>query len=884
MISAKKRLSLAVLSVLMVLCLATAGITALALTTDDTITYPFQTGENAFQYAPTWHGATASEDYWQFFRVNIPSTKLDDFDYLAMQVQLTGNPGLTVGALADNVSDIRFDTASKDGEKCYFVTEDGAITELSVLYASINLGLNAKGMLLLPKASLNWRWGTDTKIKALYFTTNALYNRDFTIKVGEIGYYKGEPSQGNFTKLLSLEKGCKESNYSTDNAVKTPVTYPTYKTESYPFRVGENAFLNAPTWKGKTEQATDNVYQLLQPKFGKIDLNGIDYLAVQIKVKKGNPGLTVGAHTDNNGRYATYAEKEKAVKLVKADGTAQELDIKYSSITLHEGDEGMLLIPTDTLSWVSWAADEARDLTRINSIFFETNALYNWNFEITVGEIGYYVGTPGENGSIYTELLDLDGGELLSNYYVADSTLVFPSEEKDPNAVPETVDYPFLTGAKAFEKAVVWTGTAAKSAKDNWQTFTLKFDAEADLSKATWLVVQYKAMTGAPGITYGVERNDARYSIVGHDRTKSYMISEDGTVTLASQYQYDASNVSGSGALLINFNEMGWQFGSDANKDLTKVKQLIFTTNSFYNWNFEIAVGEVGFYTGTLGEDAVYTKLVDISEGNKFASASATSQIEGDCGSVRTYKTDRLVYGDVTLNWLATGKSAASFAVWTGGSYGTVEIVSDSYGDDAVKLTATGANPSGDQYTATTIADGIKWDWSGSKGVTFWARNDSDIEVSFNLEIDVCNNEYVNNDKGHNARFNIKQGNRFILYDVNTGKQTIYMTRPCTTLPVGFEGWVFVPFTAFSQADWSVTSQGAMALSLFRDENNCFTSGSWASYVAITVHAPSYQDKSFSFNKLGSYKVTPSFISACNPETSTAKSVPTLMDLPKEEN
>ena len=106
------------------------------------------------------------------------------------------------------------------------------------------------------------------------------------------------------------------------------------------------------------------------------------------------------------------------------------------------------------------------------------------------------------------------------------------------------------------------------------------------------------------------------------------------------------------------------------------------------------------------------------------------------------------------------------------------------------------------------------------------------------------------------------------------------MTRPCATLPVAFEGWVFVPFTAFNQAQWSVNDQGAMARNLFIDENNVFNSDAWVSYLAITVHAPTYKDKSFSLNKFGSYTTTPSFVSGVIAETETAKSVPTLMDLP----
>lgn len=688
MTSTSKRLLVAVLAVVLTLSVATLGITAFAVTTTDTIEYPFAKGDNAFKYAPTWQGAEKADTYksmsdaWQFFQIKFAKNlNLDDFDYLALQVKTTGNPGLTVGGI-NPANSGRFDTAEGvNGNKVYLVSESGTINELTIQNGAVNMGLNASGMLLLPKSQLAWRWDSATQaIYCAYFTAHAQWNYAFTLTVGEIGYYKGEPTEGNFTKLIDLSKGYNKDNYYTGNAV----------------------------------------------------VNGI----------------------------------------------------------------------------------------------------------------------------------------------------TFPSEDNKENTVPETMEYPFAKGNKAFDNAVVWAGTASADSADNWQTLKVNFDNETDLSNATWLAVQYSAKTGAPGITYAVQNKDARYSIAGHNGTKAYMVAEDGTVSLAGVYQNDANNVSNTGALLINFNEMGWQFGSDANKSLTAVKQFILTTNSKYNWNFEIVIGEIGYYTGTLGEDAVYHKLLDTSAGNKLAQITATSDLEANRCTVRANKVDRTQYGAVTLNWLATGKTASSFAVWDGGSYGKAEMVTDSYGDDAVRLTSTGANPTGDQYTATTIADGVKWTLTNAKGITFWARNDSDIEVSFNLEIDICNNNYTNNGKGHNARFNIKQGNRFVLYDVKTGKQTIYMTRPCATLPVGFEGWVFVPFTAFNQAEWSVSGQGAMARNLFVDDNNVFNAESWVSYIAITVHAPTYQGKAFSLNKFGSYTTTPSFVSGVIAETDTAKSVPTLMDLP----
>ena len=179
-------------------------------------------------------------------------------------------------------------------------------------------------------------------------------------------------------------------------------------------------------------------------------------------------------------------------------------------------------------------------------------------------------------------------------------------------------------------------------------------------------------------------------------------------------------------------------------------------------------------------------------------------------------------------------------------------MTTDTYGDDAVKLQATEVNAEGDSYTAIDIASG-RVDWSAFNGVTFWARNDSDKEVSFNFEID-CRHE----GREIKDRFNIKQGHRFWLYDVNTGKTSIYMTKPVATLPVGFEGWVRIPFTAFDRASWS--NNGLV-------KADFMSAGTVATYLAITIHAPTYRYLPFSVNKIGAYGTTPIWESAYVPGT-----------------
>ena len=105
-----------------------------------------------------------------------------------------------------------------------------------------------------------------------------------------------------------------------------------------PVVTSDDPFAYAPVWKGQTSQASGDTWQFLQPIFGVKDLTAATHLTIQIKVVKGNFGMTVGAHTQEGGRYATYGAKTAGAKLLRADGTSKDLDILYDSITLNQGD------------------------------------------------------------------------------------------------------------------------------------------------------------------------------------------------------------------------------------------------------------------------------------------------------------------------------------------------------------------------------------------------------------------------------------------------------------------------------------------------------------------------------------------------------------------
>lgn len=629
---------------------------------------------------------------------------------------------------------------------------------------------------------------------------------------------------------------------------------------TYPYTTGADAFRYAPTFTMPTaeEAAAYNAananghweFVQVSTDAATADLTSADYVAVQLRVDAGNPNLTAGLLSGNN-RYIAHggaagAEGNSTVYFVGENGEVETRETVFDAIPFKSGDCGMLLMPLDQMIW-QW--EGTKTLETVSAWYFTANTLYNSGYVMTIGSVGYYKGDPSDGGT-YTSIVDTSKAEREKSKYYTDSIvgsycMEMPSDKEAPEPeYPEFTAYPFRTGEYAFDNAGTWTGTAKGDEEDNWQTLSVSFDRETvDLSDASYLMIQYRADKGAPGLTFGLQAGTGRYDTCTDGKEILFLDAGKKASYLVGSVLYHSVNVAAgkTGSLVIPMDSLALNFGEF---NIEAVEKLILTTNSKYNWDFAVTIGEIGYYTGIPGEKgSAYTKILTLTsaQNDKFV---VTSDKADNRGTLSFGTVDREMLGDVTIDVTGTGKAASDFSIWDGGSYGTVEMVEDSYGDSAMKLTATGNNAAGDAYTAITLSDGANFSWAERKGVSFWAKNDSDTEVSFNLETDCKVN-------GVSDRFNIQQGYRYYLYDLNTGKTTIYMTRPTATLPVGFEGWVWIPFTSFARASWS---------------NNGITemmgAGSTVSYLAVTIHAATYLNKSFSVNKFGGYSTTPSFVSS----------------------
>ena len=665
-------------------------------------------------------------------------------------------------------------------------------------------------------------------------------------------------------------------------------------TYEYPFRTGADAFAYGASWTN-AQQASASAWAAIFVNYdtATVDLSSAEYVAVQVKNVSGNPGWTIGWES-GTGRYSIGSGQEDGnpIYFMNESGAVTQLSVLNGAVNFGS-EAGALIIPVDSLGW-QWNAD-GNDFTTVKNFLFTTDLYWNHDWTLQVGEIGYYDGEIGAQGTTFTKITTVQSVSDYSKFFSdsANTTLtrVLASDEQGAEGALDTdltYDYPFATGLNAYQNGADWVGPTVQDPLPpdpaNWHTLTIKFDdATVDLSDAAYIAVQMKNVMGDPGWTFGLNGGDTRYSnnwvVPASEGVEFYFMTEDGALTLLSldPFTYNATRIgSGVGTLLIPVDMLQKQYGTqdDHSTFLAAAESFTFCTNSQYNINWRLQVAGIGYYDGDPSDEGTHFTQIATPSADSFASLYSKNDDDESNGSTLSMAEEisegdvvPTTWGDVTVDLEFTGREASAFTVWDGGATGTAKMVKDSYGYDAVQLTSTGANPNGgDAYTATTLADGVSYDWTGAAGFTLWARNDGTSEVSFNLEFD-----YKKQAGGDAGRFNVFQGNRYYLYDVNTGLTYIYMTKPTINLPVGFEGWVRIPFSAFRQADWSVTDVGVVEFTPSVD--------GIITYLCTTVYSTNYTNMPFSINMLGTYDTTPSFVSSY---VTSANSIPALMGLAGE--
>jgi len=624
-------------------------------------------------------------------------------------------------------------------------------------------------------------------------------------------------------------------------------------TVEYPFAVGGGAFKYAPTWS--CGPADVDHWDAFRIKIDELSLDGVSYLAWQIKVT-GYTSLTVGAvRGEWWARFDVDGANGKDVYFVNEDGSVQSITVTNGAVDV-SNKTGMLLLPVDSLVWRFGTAEN----NVINYYYFTANTLYNKNYKVSFSEVGYYTGEPTDIAN-YHSLEKFELGVGHESYTDAEKAkFLF---DAGSIVFPVMGDYPFSENTSIFNKyAPTWKGAAEQG--DVLQTLKTPVGDGLDLTGVKSIAIQVKS-TDTVGMIVAALNGSARKDTTASDGQIVSFVTADGQKSEIAIKDGGYIEFSGMGAIVIPIECLSG--------DLTALNQIVFEANAGNYHNFSVVIGEIGYYDANDAYHAWYTipNLANSSTGmyeNLFVAENSTvvhpTAPDAPLHGIAVKNT----YGDVKVYWQADASRLSNHNFYSGGASGAVEIAKDSYNVDALQVQATANN--GDGYMAMDVISAIM-SAEGSKGITLWAKNPSDRELSFNVEVDVMYKQTDTAIKYQRTRMNIKQGNRFWLYDVNTGKQTIYMTRPTASLPAHFEGWIRLPYACFNRADWSAGNISAMF------DNGVAKADTFIAYVGVSYDTHTFPiNQPFVINNFGTYDTTPLFNSVLvNNPTMT---IPALMN------
>lgn len=264
--------------------------------------------------------------------------------------------------------------------------------------------------------------------------------------------------------------------------------------------------------------------------------------------------------------------------------------------------------------------------------------------------------------------------------------------------------------------------------------------------------------------------------------------------------------------------------------DLSKIAGLTLNFNcTDGNKGMQVEIGRVGWFSEN--PDAKFSNLKLLFDPAKMTDAQLDTDLLLDNGgglasfsrvkknpkaALKTCKTigDVRILEDMTEGYPASesemNKALAKMVYAKGGGVTPTVYKDEDTDGNALRYDITGpVEGNEDYYSAVTfvakagLSDWRTWNTQNGKkaqGVTFWVKNLSDYEVSLGLEIDEYDPGAKAGDNGE--RWSLQYGTRVLLYDVNTKQQYIVQSQPHLFIPVGFTGWVRVPFSFYTKAPW----------------------------------------------------------------------------------
>ncbi len=518
-------------------------------------------------------------------------------------------------------------------------------------------------------------------------------------------------------------------------------------------------------------------------------------------------------------------------------------------ITIPVGFDGYLYIPytsLESLPATEWPNNANTEMT-YNSVFalyLTVDTFYDSWINITIGDI-FTINHKVFDGS---EITAEDFPSIVTN---DNNNIATITQEKGfKPSVPE-FDYNTPTYAGDVENGAKLT--FSQSTNDILSVVKIVPTITDYSGVQAFVFRMYNIMGDYPFHFNVVDADGARQALGGTNFGKVYFKPVDGNV-IANRW---------GGNPITTFTPSpfdGWciipvkTLNNAVAIDFTRISHFEIKVATFYDYNFANVFGD----TGVIDAEGNYVSTLDVSEltDDQFAKTFVKGD-NADYASIERYKVARLSewIGDVkildSLNYGTTEKLKQNITWDPGDNVCSYDVL-----DDGMKVDIGPYEP-GHMYgqymclgmfnkgVTTDRCDWFYNDESGNtvwaKGITMYLKNLSRREIGINLQFDEVGSKSMERwiVKGYPAMY--------YAYDVvKDADYILYAKSDQIQIPVGFEGYVRIPFSSYSVPDWCHGTG-------FENTDDILDISKTSGNFFLTSDNVRYEDLSFFIKNVGIY-------------------------------
>ena len=446
------------------------------------------------------------------------------------------------------------------------------------------------------------------------------------------------------------------------------------------------------------------------------------------------------------------------------------------------------------------------DPSKVNAVYFENAA-----GAFSVGDIMSRTLVGFDGSEKYHE----EFGTFTETWTPAVITLTHLEGYKLPEV--ELFDYTTVEYGGSLEEGV---NIKAKKNEDStvFSTAVVDFPESIDLSEGEAVAINFKANGSyAFQMEFVDEYGNVMQLPAEADAATKPIYFVQGDLETAMNHKFGDPNtiheVPGEGVMVLQKDFLAQKEGEEF--DWSKVGEVKIIVHTFYDNGLNIVLGDFGTVDQTelkhtvvfkaadvMNFAATYKALDDYLTVSKFFTPGPSKWI-GDVKLIDSldYKSDEELKANVTYD---IGDNACSYHKEEDGMF--VHIGPYEAGHQYGNYMCLGMFDKGvttDRKVAYRTVQGEK---EYAKGITFYAENRSAKEIGLTLQFD----ETIPGKKDVSERWCVKgYPAMYYAWDVVTGGDYLmYAKSDQVQIPVGFKGYIRVPFTSYQVPDWNAGAEG----------------------------------------------------------------------------